>query len=267
MMGCGCCQMISGLIAEGLSAPSGPVILGQRTPAIPLLAGPPPRRLPDRPVPGEAALQQAGPPPQREVAGVPVVHFEVELAVPAVAREAGLLRRKRPRALDRREVLREHDAPFQLGGAQVPAPGQLEAAALLPEPLPSDRRSPTPPRGSRGRVAGSRPGENSTTSERRGAPGEGATRNVCSPSRRTAALSPRWMQAGVPRRVEGAADHDQPPPRRCSCRNDVPRAGPSSTRSSRASRRGRPAPRRAPGSRRPVIRRGWRSRRATGGST
>jgi len=64
------------------------------------------------------------------------VHLEVELAVPAVEGQPGLLRRQLPRALDGRQVLRQHDAAFQLAPPRVAAARQVDRAALAPEPLP-----------------------------------------------------------------------------------------------------------------------------------
>src|ERR1700690_372905 len=64
-------------------------------------------------VPAQAALQQVRAIPEREVGGVPPVHFEVELAVPTVAREAGFLGRRGAGALDRRQVLRQNEAPLE----------------------------------------------------------------------------------------------------------------------------------------------------------
>ena len=84
----------------------------------------------------EAPLQQRQPAPQREVRGVPPVHLEVELAVPAVEGEPGLLRRVAAGALDGREVLRQDDAPLELAPARVAAHGEVDGAARGPEAIP-----------------------------------------------------------------------------------------------------------------------------------
>ena len=87
----------------------------------------------DRVVPAEAALQQRGAAPGREVRGVPVVHFQVELAVPAIAGESGLLRRHGAGALDGGEVLGEDDAALQFAGARIGRGGEIDGGAGVPE--------------------------------------------------------------------------------------------------------------------------------------
>ena len=90
----------------------------------------------DLPIPEHAFPEQRGPSPQREMRGVPPVHLEVELAVPTVAGEPGLLRRPRAGALDRGQVLRQHHAPLELLRARVLAALQIDGGAALPEAAP-----------------------------------------------------------------------------------------------------------------------------------
>ena len=68
--------------------------------------------------------------------GVPPVHLEVELALPAVEREPGLLRRVPAGALDRGEVLREHDPALQLAPAGIAASREIDGPAGRPEAVP-----------------------------------------------------------------------------------------------------------------------------------
>ena len=84
----------------------------------------------------EAALEHRPAIPEGEVDRVPPVHFEVELAFPTVVGEAGFLRREVARALDRGEILREDDAPFELAPARVAAAGEIDRAAGAPEVVP-----------------------------------------------------------------------------------------------------------------------------------
>ncbi|MEV4285691.1 hypothetical protein AB0K40_09305 [Nonomuraea bangladeshensis] len=66
------------------------------------------------------------------------MHLQVELAVPGVGGQAGLLRRGGAGAVDRREVLRQHDAAFQLGRSRVGAAREVDGGAGGPElPPPS----------------------------------------------------------------------------------------------------------------------------------
>jgi hypothetical protein len=60
----------------------------------------------------------------------------MELAVPAIAGEAGFLRRQRSRALNGRLVLRKDDAAFQFLGARVAAAGKIHRAAAPPKTAP-----------------------------------------------------------------------------------------------------------------------------------
>ena len=90
----------------------------------------------DGAVPAQAALEQRRAAPQGEVRGVPKVHFQMELAEPAIAGEAGFLRRERAGALNGRLVLRKHDAAFQFLGARVAAAGEIHRAAAGPEAAP-----------------------------------------------------------------------------------------------------------------------------------
>ena len=53
----------------------------------------------------------------------------MELAFPTVVGEAGLLRREVAGALDRGQVLREHDPPFELAPARIVAAGEIDRAA------------------------------------------------------------------------------------------------------------------------------------------
>ena len=74
---------------------------------------------------------------------VPPVHFQVELAEPTVLHEACFLRRHRARALDGRQILREHDPPFQFLPARVLAFREVHGAAAEPEFRPGvGRRLP-----------------------------------------------------------------------------------------------------------------------------
>ncbi len=60
----------------------------------------------------------------------------MELAVPAIAGQAGVLRRDRSTALDGGEILREDDAPLQFGRMGIGAARQVDRAAAVPEVLP-----------------------------------------------------------------------------------------------------------------------------------
>ena len=71
---------------------------------------------------------RGGTAPRGEVSSVPVVHLEVEFAVPTIAGESGFLRRERTRALDRGEVLREHGTAFEFGRG-----GEIDGGAVTPE--------------------------------------------------------------------------------------------------------------------------------------
>src|SRR6185369_3036207 len=64
---------------------------------------------------------------------MPVVHFQVELAVPAIAAESGLLRRHGAGALYGGEVLREDDAALQFPGARIGRAGEIDRRARSPE--------------------------------------------------------------------------------------------------------------------------------------
>jgi hypothetical protein len=74
--------------------------------------------------------------PQVEVRGVPVVHFQVELAEPTVAGESGFLRGHAAGALDGGEVLGEDDASLQFAGARVGCGGEIDGGAGSPEGCP-----------------------------------------------------------------------------------------------------------------------------------
>src|SRR5690606_1217063 len=102
--------------------------------ALPL--GDPPGGGQDLLVPAETPLQEVGPPPQREVRRVPPVHLEVVLAEPTVAYEPRLLRRHRAGRVQRRQVLRQHDATLQLTPARVAALREVNRPAALPKLFP-----------------------------------------------------------------------------------------------------------------------------------
>ena len=102
-----------------------------------------PRTREDVRVVPEAPLQEREAPPEGEVRGVPPVHLEVELAFPAVEGEPGLLRRVAAGALDRGEVLGEHDASLQLAPAGIAAPREVDRPAGRPEAVPVLLRGPT----------------------------------------------------------------------------------------------------------------------------
>src|SRR3954452_25170633 len=87
------------------AAPIGPNHLRPPRAAIALSRCVSPSFRQDLSIPWQAALEQFGAAPQREVRGVPPVHLEVRLAVPAVERLARLLRRHRAGALDRGQIL------------------------------------------------------------------------------------------------------------------------------------------------------------------
>ena len=87
-------------------------------------------------VPAQAALEQRRAAPPGEVRGVPEVHFEMELAVPTVAGEAGFLRRERAGALNGGLVLRKDDAALEFVGARVAAAGEIHGAAAGPKAAP-----------------------------------------------------------------------------------------------------------------------------------
>ena len=90
----------------------------------------------DRRIPAQAALHERRAAPEGEVRGVPPMHLQMEFSIPTVARQASLLRRSGTGALDGREVLREHHAALQLGGARIGAAAEIERAAGGPEGLP-----------------------------------------------------------------------------------------------------------------------------------
>jgi len=52
---------------------------------------------------------------------MPPVHLKVELAVPTVMNQAGLLRRIGPGAIDGCQILRQHDHAFKLVGPRIRA--------------------------------------------------------------------------------------------------------------------------------------------------
>ena len=109
-------------IGEGLSRPSGPTILGQRAPRYPWAASC--RRAAGRIEWYQPRLfsSKGEPVPHGEMRRVPPVHLQVKLAVPAVARSAPFPAAAWIRALDRGQVLGQHDAPFQLRarGSRLP---------------------------------------------------------------------------------------------------------------------------------------------------
>ena len=107
-----------------------------------LAPGGPARTGKDALVVPEAALEQREAPPEREVRRVPPVHLQVELALPAVEREPGLLRRIAPGTLDRGEVLGQHDPPLQLAPAGLAASREVDRAPGRPEAIPVPLRGP-----------------------------------------------------------------------------------------------------------------------------
>ena len=70
---------------------------------------------------------------------MPPMHFQMEFAVPTVAQQAGLGRRKRAGAVDRGVVLREDDPALKLRGFFVCAIGQIDCGAAGPEFFPVSR--------------------------------------------------------------------------------------------------------------------------------
>ena len=74
------------------------------------------------------------------------MHFQVKLAIPAIAGQPGLSRRSRPATLHGGEILGEDNSPLQFGSPQVAAAGQLHRPARLPETVPM--------RGTRGKHGG-----------------------------------------------------------------------------------------------------------------
>src|ERR1035437_1577555 len=72
---------------------------------------------------------------------VPPIHLHVEFAVPGVDSEAGLLRWERAGIVYGHDVLRENDAPLQLGGARVGVSGEVDRTAGGPVVLPVRARS------------------------------------------------------------------------------------------------------------------------------
>ena len=124
--------MMNGLTVLGLSRPSGPTIFGHHAPRAPWAAraGLGVRQLPAVPV--HAPFEQLRPAPQGEVAGVPEVHLGVELAVPAVGEQAFLLRRPLTGGVHRGEVLRQHDAPFELRRPRIGAAREVDDTAAAP---------------------------------------------------------------------------------------------------------------------------------------
>src|SRR5688572_5968531 len=113
----------------------------------------------DAAVPGQTSLEHRGAVPERKVRGVPPVHLEMGLAEPAVEGLPRLLRRDRAGTLDRREILREHDATLELRGTRICAARKIQRAAVGPEPLPVARARRRRLADARRRVASPRVGE------------------------------------------------------------------------------------------------------------
>src|ERR1051325_1993007 len=67
----------------------------------------------------EAAFEHWQAVPQREMRRVPPVHLQMEFSLPRIVSEPGFLRRIDAGALDRGEVLREHDATFEFMPARI----------------------------------------------------------------------------------------------------------------------------------------------------
>ena len=168
---------------------------------------------------------------------VPPVHLEVELALPAVEREARLLRREAARALDGGEVLREHDAPLQLAPARVAAPREIDRRRPCSRSGSSARAAPrgvaSKSASARRASARSRAANSSVRRLRAGAaetkswgaasssapPGDQRGARPCRRRRRGgAAGAPRSARVGVPRVVVvrlGLASSRRRSPRRC----------------------------------------------------
>ena len=114
-------------------------------PPRPRITLPPGRRLRLRqnlPVISQAPLQQRYPPPQRKMRLMPPVHFQVKLPLPRIVRQPRLRRRKFPRTLDRRQVLRQHNPPLQLKPPRITAARQIHRPARPPKFFPMPRPRP-----------------------------------------------------------------------------------------------------------------------------
>ena len=215
----------------------------------------------DAAIPRQAALEHRGAVPEREVRGVPPVHLEMRLAEPAVERLARLLRRRRAGALDRREVLRQHDAPLELRRTRIGAAREIQRAAVGPEPLPvararrrrlaDARRRVAPPRGERTRrpsrsATSRRRARRETRADRPARARRSTTRRAPSSCSRRAS-APRAPSAGRGRRCgSGAAraatsrsDHPCASLARTGTRRRSPAAPDPARCSPRARRRGR----------------------------
>src|SRR4051794_15550139 len=70
-------------------------------------------------IPAHAAFQQLGVAPDREMRGMPEVHLEMELTVPAVREQPLFLRREAAGGVDGRQIAREHDTALELVRAWV----------------------------------------------------------------------------------------------------------------------------------------------------
>src|SRR5215510_504205 len=87
-------------------------------------------------VPVKTSFQQRQSIPKREMRCVPPMHLQMKLAVPAIDRETGLLRRRRARALNGRQVLRKDYPPLELLGSGVATIRKIDGASGAPKSLP-----------------------------------------------------------------------------------------------------------------------------------
>ena len=101
-----------------------------------LFAGAAPGGRKNRAVPFQAPLHQRRASPFGEMRGVPEVHLQVELAVPAIAGKPGFLRRQRAGALDGGQIFGKHRPALQLACARIGGGGEIERRAARPEPRP-----------------------------------------------------------------------------------------------------------------------------------
>ncbi len=88
-------------------------------------------------IPVEVVFHQSDPVPQGKMHGMPPVHFQVRLAIPAVIGQPGFLWRKIWMHIVFWEVLGQDHSPLQLWRAAFLLPAEINRATALPELFPT----------------------------------------------------------------------------------------------------------------------------------